>query len=153
MSAPSAGVYQIYVGYALAADDRPLELSVNGAVVHAPAQTGFVDDGMIHFPRSDSWTHWKRTEAIPVALVNGDNTLSYRTIGSSGANIDGIHLADTFIQLTQLVNSQTGTAFKQIDSLTESTSLSISYQMYTGGGDAGKISPPHRVAFSRVVPY
>ena len=30
VSAPSAGVYQIYVGYALAADDRPLELSVNG---------------------------------------------------------------------------------------------------------------------------
>jgi len=53
---------------------------------------GFAEDGMVHFPRSDGWTDYKRTPNQAIFLAAGDNTLTLRTIGSSGANIDGIHL-------------------------------------------------------------
>ena len=53
---------------------------------------GFAEDGMVHFPRSDGWTDYKRTPNQAIFLAAGDNTLTLCTIGSSGANIDGIHL-------------------------------------------------------------
>jgi hypothetical protein len=59
---------------------------------------GFAEDGMVHFARSEGWTDYNRTPNQAVFLAAGDNTLTLRTIGSSGANIDGIHL-ETMVDL------------------------------------------------------
>ena len=90
--------YQMQIGYALSNNDRPLQLSVNGAVIAVAQMTDsdgtmFADDGSIHFPRSTSWTDYLLTPAVTVPLAAGANTITLTTIGSSGANIDGIYLA------------------------------------------------------------
>eukprot|EP01052_Picozoa_sp_SAG31_P026324 SAG31_NODE_2378_length_5838_cov_11.939362_1_plen_1456_part_01 len=93
VTVPAEAEYLMQVGYTLASTDRPLQLSVNDAVVDAAAQDGYDDDGLIHFPRSDSWTDYRLTQAIPVSLNAGENTVTLTTVGSSGANIDGIYIA------------------------------------------------------------
>merc|ERR1711871_503185 len=89
---PSAGTYALSVGYALSSRDRPLELRVNGATVSVPQQQGYRADGRLHFKRSKSWTDWKRTPNVGVFLKAGTNSIRLRSVGASGANIDGIHI-------------------------------------------------------------
>jgi hypothetical protein len=92
VAVPLPGTYMIAVGYALDSDDRPLELSANGLVLSARAQPGFTDDGLVHFTRTDSWSHWKTTANFPVVLNEGANQITLRTTGASGGYIDGIHI-------------------------------------------------------------
>ena len=80
------GDCQMQVGYALGATDRPLRLEVNGM------QTVLPGDGLLHFPPSSSWTDWRLTDPVTVALTAGSNTITLRSVGSSGGNIDGIHI-------------------------------------------------------------
>eukprot|EP01050_Picozoa_sp_SAG11_P022324 SAG11_NODE_4194_length_2021_cov_1.290843_2_plen_120_part_01 len=68
---PSDGDYLMQVSYALASNDRPLQLSVNGAAIDVTQQDGYDADGLIHFPRSSSWTDYLVTDATPVTLTAG----------------------------------------------------------------------------------
>jgi hypothetical protein len=90
--APKSGTYALSVGYALSSGDRPLELQVNGVTVSVPQQTGYPNDGRLHFSRSRSWTDWKRTPNAGIFLRAGANSIRLRAVGKSGANIDGIHI-------------------------------------------------------------
>ena len=85
------------VGYALPSDDRPLQLEVNGNRVEVPQMTNndgnsFATDGNLHFPRSEDWVDWRLTEPVTITLDAGSNSVTLRTIDSSGGNIDGIHI-------------------------------------------------------------
>jgi hypothetical protein len=86
------GTYALSVGYALSSGDRPLELQVNGKVVKVPRQKPYANDGRLHFPRSRGWTDWKSTKPVNIVLKGGVNSIRLRTVGRSGANIDGIHI-------------------------------------------------------------
>ena len=54
--------------------------------------SSFATDGNLHFPRSENWTDWRLTEPMTITLDVGSNSITLRTIGSSGGNIDGIHI-------------------------------------------------------------
>ena len=75
------------------------EARCSAQVVTMDPVEGFAEDGMVHFPRSEAWTDYKRTPNQAIFLEAGDNTLTLRTIGSSGANIDGIHLETALLDL------------------------------------------------------
>jgi hypothetical protein len=94
--APASGVYETGFRYALATGpqaNRPLELSVNGAVVFASQP----------FPvTGSSWENWT-TLWINLPLVAGANQVKLRAIGSSGGNFD--HLQ---VRLSPLVNDLIG---------------------------------------------
>eukprot|EP01052_Picozoa_sp_SAG31_P026691 SAG31_NODE_2438_length_5695_cov_2.851501_2_plen_1345_part_00 len=92
VTVPTDADYLMEVGYALPSTDRPLQLSVNGLVIAAAAQDGYDDDGLIHFPSSDSWTDYRLTQDIPMTLNAGQNAITLTAVGSSGANIDGIYI-------------------------------------------------------------
>jgi hypothetical protein len=94
------GMHTVAVRYALAgtpgseggADDRPLELSVNGNVISVPGteNSAFADDGLLHFPPTGDWTYWGRTTSVQVEMQSGSNFVTLRSTGASGANIDGL---------------------------------------------------------------
>jgi len=79
LSATSAGSYPIAFRYANGGTtDRPLQLSVNGALVVAS----------LSFPPTGGWTTWLYTATNNVTFNAGLNKVRITAIGSSGANVD-----------------------------------------------------------------
>ena len=80
---PAAGEYTLEFRYAIgAADDRPAEIQVNGAVVAAP----------LPFPSTGDWTAW-RTSTVQATLVAGENVIRATATGASGGpNIDHLRI-------------------------------------------------------------
>ena len=70
--------------YALGSGDRPLELSLNGAVVQT-----------ISFPATGSGSTWGYTAALTLALTAGSNTLRLTTNGNQGPNVDAMDVCPT----------------------------------------------------------
>lgn len=92
---PVAGVYGFQVGYEPAAEDRPMQLSVDGAVIAAAAQPGLAFDGLVHFPAAavGSASTYMLTGEVPITLQAGSNDITITTVGSSGASVDGMIFA------------------------------------------------------------
>jgi hypothetical protein len=88
----TAGSHTVAVRYALAGlpdgTDRPLEVSVNGAVlaVSESENAQFSNDGLLHFPPTGDWITWGRTVAVRVEMVDGANLVTLRNTGASGTN-------------------------------------------------------------------
>lgn len=64
--------------YANGSTDRPLELKVNGVVVHSS----------LSFSGTGGWSIWSKTSQAAVTLNAGSNTVRITATGSGGANID-----------------------------------------------------------------
>lgn len=60
--------------------DRPLQLSVNGAVVSTVA-----------FPSTSGFANWQTIE-VPTSLVAGTNTVTLRSVAGNGPNIDQLQV-------------------------------------------------------------
>ncbi len=91
---PEAGEYALQFGYEPAMEDRPMQLSINGAVVPA-TQTGFAFDGLVHFPPA-VWAAdnaYMLTNRVLVLLQLGTNTVKITTTILSGASVNGLYLA------------------------------------------------------------
>ncbi|CAB1072672.1 hypothetical protein D1AOALGA4SA_1626 [Olavius algarvensis Delta 1 endosymbiont] len=82
ISVGAAGSYVLQTTYQLGASNpRPLLLTVNGTTV----------DNAFALPATGSWQGWS-TEAYPLDLRPGDNTIRLTAIGSSGPNFDYIEI-------------------------------------------------------------
>jgi hypothetical protein len=82
--AGQTGSYPVAFRYANgSAGDRPLQLSVNGAVVV----------GSLGFPPTSGWANWTFTATNSVNLNAGPNTVRITSIGSNGANVDYMRVA------------------------------------------------------------
>ena len=78
-----SGHYYIVFGYAVAQGaDRPMSVSVNGAVV----------DGFLSFPATGSWTTYSEVK-VPARLDAGSNTIQLSSIGFSGPDLDYMAIA------------------------------------------------------------
>ena len=77
-----AVAHQLQFRYALATGNRPLRITVNGAVVNAS----------LAFPATGSFTTWG-TVSMTAPLNVGANTVRATTIGSSGPNVDHLFVA------------------------------------------------------------
>lgn len=73
----SAGTFDLAFRYALPSGDRPLSLSINGAVAVAS----------LSFPATGSWSTWV-SKVTTQTLASGANKVRITTIGSSGGNFD-----------------------------------------------------------------
>jgi hypothetical protein len=76
----SAGSYQLNVCYALAYGSRPLDVYIYGYYVDS-----------LDFSSTGSWSNWG-IATLDVAVEAGEHVLSFKTTGSSGANIDSLAL-------------------------------------------------------------
>ncbi len=78
---PGAGDYQCIVNYALGSGERPLEITLNGAVVDT-----------FDCPATGSWQTWS-TDTISLTLTEGDNSIRLSKLpDSQGPNVDFIQL-------------------------------------------------------------
>jgi len=77
-----AGAASVSFRYALRGQDRPLQVELNGEVVHA----------QLSFPPTGSWATWGRTNEVQIPLVAGANTIRLVGTGRSGANVDSMTL-------------------------------------------------------------
>lgn len=79
LNANSPGIYPIAFRYANGGNgDRPLQLSVNGAVAI----------GSLSFPATGGWATWAYTATNNVTFNAGINTVRITATGSSGGNVD-----------------------------------------------------------------
>lgn len=77
------GENEILIRYALGGgSERPLKLSVNKKEIKT-----------LSFPATGGWSDWKDL-VIPVTLNIGENTISLKTTGKSGGNIDHLQLIE-----------------------------------------------------------
>ena len=77
------GENEILIRYALGGgSERPLQLSVNKKEIKT-----------LSFPATGGWSDWKDL-IIPVTLNIGENTISLKTTGKSGGNIDHLQLIE-----------------------------------------------------------
>lgn len=90
---PEGGEYAIQFGYEPAAEDRPMQLTINGAVVGAAAQSGFDFDGLIHFPPANSGQTYMLTGQVPVVMHMGTNSILVTTTIFGGVSINGLYFA------------------------------------------------------------
>lgn len=77
VSVPAAGRYYLRFKYALAGNDRRLQISVNGTVAEAD----------LAFPGTGGWASWS-TAGIITHLNAGPNKIRAMATGTSGPNID-----------------------------------------------------------------
>jgi hypothetical protein len=83
VDAAAAGPAELEFRYASGSSgDRPLELRVNGQVVHAA----------MSFAPTGSWTKWLTVKAT-VPLAAGANTVRLTSVGRNGPNLDAFSLA------------------------------------------------------------
>lgn len=77
---PAAGDYLVDVRYAVSGGNRPLDLVVDGSILHS-----------FSFPSTGSFNAWESVIA-KVSLSAGLQTLSLVTTGASGPNVDRLEL-------------------------------------------------------------
>lgn len=73
----AAGTYTLVFRYALLSGNRPLKVTVNGAVAASS----------LAFPSTTSWSIWG-SQSVAAPLIAGANKIRLTAIGSSGGNFD-----------------------------------------------------------------
>lgn len=108
--APVDGNYSLSFRYSLAANSRPLKLTINGVVKISS----------IDFPVTGSWANWSNYTTIQ-PLDAGNNTIMLTATGASGGNFD------------ELVLSNGPTGLKGLHTAVQEPSISLSPNPFNQG--------------------
>ena len=123
VTVPTAGSRRLDFRYALSSGNRPLRISVNGAVVNAS----------MAFPATGSFANWQ-TAGLFATLNAGVNTVTATSIGSSGANVDSLTVGPAAPVVGGVYGAETAV-------LGGGCVLSTAIGGYTGAGFVDYVAP------------